>query len=56
MMDEGNALQPLASGFEAITQPRGPEPLRDAALLDAYSQAVVGAAEKISPMAKKVSE
>jgi S1-C subfamily serine protease len=29
--------------------PPGPEPVSDAGLLDAYSQAVVGAAEKVSP-------
>ena len=39
---------------EPATQTSGGSPLDDSALLDAYSQAVVGAAEKLSPSVVKI--
>jgi S1-C subfamily serine protease len=54
MIDEGNLFQPLAGGFEAIASTPASENSPDYALLDAYSQAVVGAAEKISPSVVKI--
>jgi len=46
MTQQGSVL-PLADYSEAIVQPAEANPLNDAALLDAYSQAVVRAAEAI---------
>ncbi|HTZ97806.1 MAG TPA: trypsin-like peptidase domain-containing protein [Terriglobales bacterium] len=54
MIDEGKLFQPLAGGFEAIASTPVSENSADSALLDAYSQAVVGAAEKISPSVVKI--
>jgi S1-C subfamily serine protease len=53
MFDE-QLVQPLAGGFESVAQPRASENARDSALLDAYSEAVVGAAERISPSVVKI--
>ena len=53
-MLEENSLQPISGGFQSIAPPNPAEPLHDSALLDAYSQAVVGAAEKISPSVVKI--
>lgn len=39
---------------DAAVQTSGDSPLNDSALLDAYSQAVVGAAEKLSPSVVKI--
>jgi len=44
----------LADRSEAMVQPSASSSLSDAALLDAYSQAVVAAAEKISPSVVKI--
>jgi S1-C subfamily serine protease len=44
---------PPANYPEPVVQPSG-RPLDDSALLDAYSQAVVGAAEKLSPSVVKI--
>lgn len=54
MIDEEKLLQPLAGGFEAISSTPASENSPDSVLLDAYSQAVVGAAEKISPSVVKI--
>lgn len=53
-MLEDNLLQPVSGEFESIAQPRPSEQLHDSALLDAYSQAVVSTAEKISPSVVKI--
>jgi S1-C subfamily serine protease len=53
MTHAGNVF-PLADYSGAIVQPSGPKLLNDAGLLDAYSQAVVGAAEAISPSVVKI--
>ncbi|HXP16328.1 MAG TPA: trypsin-like peptidase domain-containing protein [Terriglobales bacterium] len=45
---------PLASYSQPVVQPPSGHPLDDSALLDAYSNAVVGAAEKLSPSVVKI--
>jgi S1-C subfamily serine protease len=52
-MDQECALYPLADYSAPIIQPSSTVP-DDPALLDSYSQAVVGAAEKISPSVVKI--
>jgi S1-C subfamily serine protease len=53
-MVSGNSfLIPLANSG-AVVQPPGAGTLDDSVLLDAYSQAVVGAAEKLSPSVVKI--
>src|SRR5579862_9534114 len=44
----------VANYSEPAVQTQGTGPLNDSALLDAYSQAVVGAAEKLSPSVVKI--
>jgi S1-C subfamily serine protease len=53
-MTQVGSVFPLADYSDAIVQPSGMSALSDAALLDAYSQAVVGAAESISPSVVKI--
>ena len=54
-MRYGNGVSFLAETPQgSIPQPSAVSGLNDAALLDAYSQAVVGAAEKISPSVVKI--
>src|SRR5579864_8555585 len=53
-MTEQGSVFPLADYSEAISQPSELSTLNDAPLLDAYSQAVVGAAEAISPSVVKI--
>jgi S1-C subfamily serine protease len=53
MSQEGNVVS-LADYSNAIVPPLEGSPLNDSALLDAYSQAVVGAAEAISPSVVKI--
>lgn len=53
-MIEDNLLHPVSGSFEPIAQPESPGRLRDSVLLDAYSQAVVSAAERISPSVVKI--
>lgn len=54
MFTEQNTLQPVSGSFGSLA-PLSPIPdNNDAALLDAYSQAVVGAAETISPSVVKI--
>lgn len=53
-MTAQSILSPLADRSEAMVQPSASSSLSDAALLDAYSQAVVAAAEKISPSVVKI--
>src|SRR5580704_3903816 len=48
-MAQQGSIFPLADFSEAIAQTSVAARLHDADLLDAYSQAVVGAAEKVSP-------
>jgi S1-C subfamily serine protease len=49
-----STLHPLADYSEPTAQPTGRGTLDDSALLDAYSNAVVSAAEKISPSVVKI--
>ena len=44
----------VANYSESVVQSSSPDPSNDSALLDAYSQAVVGAAEKLSPSVVKI--
>src|SRR5580693_6166502 len=53
-MDQAGSIFPLADYSEAISQPSGARTFSDSDLLDAYSQAVVGAAEAISPAVVKI--
>jgi S1-C subfamily serine protease len=54
-MGQEQIFHPLQGGYsEPIVQPSAGAPLDDALLLDAYSNAVVGAAEKISPSVVKI--
>jgi S1-C subfamily serine protease len=53
-MTHAGSIFPLADYSEAIAQPTETHSPNDAALVDAYSQAVVGAAEKISPSVVKI--
>ena len=54
MNQESDVFYPLANYSEPITQPSRGSALDESSLLDAYSQAVVGAAEKISPSVVKI--
>jgi S1-C subfamily serine protease len=53
MHEQGN-ISLLADYSDAAVAPSDVRPLNDAALLDAYSQAVVGAAQAISPSVVKI--
>ena len=53
-MDQETTSLPLANYSEQVIQPSGHGTLDDSALLDAYSEAVVGAAEKLSPSVVKI--
>jgi S1-C subfamily serine protease len=53
-MDQETTSLPLANYSEHVVQPSGHGTLDDSALLDAYSEAVVGAAEKLSPSVVKI--
>ena len=53
-MNEQGSIFPLADYSNAVAQPSEVSTLNDATLLDAYSQAVVGAAEAISPSVVKI--
>jgi S1-C subfamily serine protease len=53
-MNQRDSVFPLADYSEAIIQPSAAGTLGDTALLDSYSQAVVGAAEAISPSVVKI--
>jgi S1-C subfamily serine protease len=53
-MTRHGSSTPLADYTDAIIPPLDTRPFSEAALLDAYSQAVVGAAEKISPSVVKI--
>ena len=53
-MDKERTVLPLADRTAQVVQPVSSGASDDAALLDAYSQAVVGAAEKISPSVVKI--
>jgi S1-C subfamily serine protease len=53
-MTQQDSVFPLADYSEAISHPSGVRTLNDEVLLDAYSQAVVGAAEAISPSVVKI--
>ncbi len=54
MNEESDVFHPLANYSEPIAQPSRGSALDESSLLDAYSQAVVGAAEKISPSVVKI--
>jgi S1-C subfamily serine protease len=53
-MDQAGSIFPLANYSEAINHPSEARTFGDSDLLDAYSQAVVGAAEAISPAVVKI--
>ncbi len=53
-MTQAENVFPLADYSDSIVQPLKAKPLSDAVLLDAYSEAVVGAAESISPSVVKI--
>jgi S1-C subfamily serine protease len=53
-MDQAGSIFPLADYSEAISHPSEARTFSDSDLLDAYSQAVVGAAEAISPAVVKI--
>jgi S1-C subfamily serine protease len=53
-MNQRGSVFPLGDYSEAIIQPSVAGTLSDTALLDSYSQAVVGAAEAISPSVVKI--
>src|SRR2546426_8075910 len=54
MNAESDVFHPLANYSEPIAQPSRGTALDDSSFLDAYLQAVVGAAEKISPSVAKI--
>src|SRR3989449_3139042 len=54
MNAESDVFHPLANYSEPIAQPSRGTALDDSSFLDAYLQAVVGAAEKISPLVAKI--
>jgi len=54
MTQEENVFRTLGDYSEPMVQASRARTLSDSALLDAYSQAVVGAAEKISPSVVKI--
>jgi len=54
MNEESDVFYPLANHSAPIAQPSRGTALDESSLLDAYSQAVVGAAEKISPSVVKI--
>ncbi len=54
MNEESDVFHPSANYSEPIAQPSRGSALDESSLLDAYSQAVVGAAEKISPSVVKI--
>jgi len=53
-MAQESVLLSLGDNSEPVVRASGTSALNDSALLDAYSQAVVGAAEKISPSVIKI--
>ena len=53
-MTQAGSVFPLTDHSEGVVQPLEASTVNDAALLDAYSQAVVGAAEAISPSVVKI--
>ena len=53
-MAHAGDIFPLADYSEPVLQASEVTPLHDGSLLDAYSQAVVGAAEAISPSVVKI--
>src|SRR5271165_6984351 len=53
-MTQAGSVFPLADYSGTIVQPSDAGPVNDAALLDAYSQAVVSAAQAISPSVLKI--
>jgi S1-C subfamily serine protease len=53
-MAQQGSVFPVADHSEAVIQPSEVTAFKDAALLDSYSQAVVGAAEAISPSVVKI--
>ena len=53
-MDQRGSIYPLADFSGPIAQPLESRPLTDSGLLDAYSRAVVDAAEAISPSVVKI--
>jgi len=53
-MDQAGSIFPLADYSAAISHPSEARTFSDSELLDAYSQAVVGAAEAISPAVVKI--
>jgi S1-C subfamily serine protease len=53
-MTQAGGIFPIADYSETIAPPSSRSALNEAALLDAYSQAVVGAAEAISPSVVKI--
>jgi S1-C subfamily serine protease len=53
-MDQDGSLIPLLDYSQQTTQAAGGPALDDSGLLDAYSHAVVGAAEKLSPSVVKI--
>ena len=53
-MGQEGCFTPLADYSQQPVQPSGGHTLDDSGLLDAYSHAVVGAAEKLSPSVVKI--
>jgi S1-C subfamily serine protease len=54
VMDQDGSFIPLLDYSQQASQPAGGPALDDSGLLDAYSHAVVGAAEKLSPSVVKI--